>query len=72
VFTAPPHKWLVIALAWEIALIAVLIWVPAVRESFGINIPSWSDLGLITALGVAVFAIIEATKAILRRRTLKA
>jgi len=69
VFKAPPHKWLVIALAWEVVLIAVLIQIPAVRESFGINIPSWSDMGLITALGLVVFVIIELTKAFLRRKT---
>ncbi|NTW60377.1 MAG: cation-translocating P-type ATPase, partial [Nitrospirae bacterium] len=69
VFKAPPHKWLVIALVWEVVLIAVLIQIPAVRESFGINVPSLSDLGLITALGLVVFVIIEATKAFLRRQT---
>jgi len=69
VFKAPPHKWLVIALAWEVVLIAGLIQIPAVRESFGINIPTLSDMAFITALGVAVFVIIEATKAFLRRRS---
>jgi Ca2+-transporting ATPase len=69
VFKAPPHKWLVIALAWEVVLIAVLVQIPAVRESFGINVPSFADMGLITALGLVVFVIIEATKAFLRRRT---
>jgi len=69
VFKAPPHKWLVIALAWEVVLIAALIQLPAVRESFGINIPTWSDMGVIMALGFAVFVVIEATKALLRRKT---
>ncbi|MDP3016906.1 MAG: cation-translocating P-type ATPase, partial [Deltaproteobacteria bacterium] len=35
VFKVPPHKWLLIALAWEIVLIAVLIQIPSVREAFG-------------------------------------
>lgn len=68
VFKAPPHKWLLIALAWELALIAVLIQIPSVREAFGITKPSFSDLAIIIAFGVVVFAIIEATKVILRRK----
>ncbi|MDH4163100.1 MAG: cation-translocating P-type ATPase, partial [Nitrospirota bacterium] len=68
VFKAPPHKWLVIALFWEIVLIVGLIQVPAVRESFGINIPSMRDMGIISALGIVVFVIIEVTKGWLRRR----
>jgi Ca2+-transporting ATPase len=68
IFKAPPHKWLLIALAWELALIAVLIQIPSVREAFGIMKPSFSDLTIIIAFGLAVFAIIEATKVILRKK----
>ncbi len=68
IFKAPPHKWLIIALAWEIALIAVLIQIASVREAFGITKPSFSDLAIIIAFGLVVFAIIEATKVILRRK----
>jgi Ca2+-transporting ATPase len=32
---ARPHKWLLIAIAWELLLIAVLLQFDAVRESFG-------------------------------------
>jgi len=68
VFKAPPHKWLLIALAWELSLITVLVQIPAVREAFGIHKPSFSDLTLIVAFGLVVFAIIEATKVILRKK----
>jgi Ca2+-transporting ATPase len=68
VFKAPPHKWLLIALAWELLLITVLVQIPAVREAFGIHKPSFSDLTLIVAFGLVVFAIIEATKLILRKK----
>ena len=67
VFKAPPHKWLLIALAWELSLITVLVQIPAVREAFGIHKPSFSDLATIVGFGVVVFAIIEATKVILRK-----
>jgi len=68
VFKAPPHKWLLLALVWELSLITVLVHIPAVRDAFGILIPTASDLGIIVALGVLVFAIIEGTKVLLRKR----
>jgi Ca2+-transporting ATPase len=68
IFKAPPHKWLIIALIWEIALIAVLIQIPTVREAFGIFKPSASDLGLIFGFGIVVFISMEIIKAILRKK----
>jgi len=68
IFKAPPHKWLIIALAWEIVLIAVLIQVPSVREAFGIMKPSVSDMAIIIGFGLLIFVIIEVTKVILRKR----
>jgi len=72
IFKAPPHKWLVIALVWEIALIVVLIQIPAVQDAFGITKPSLSDLAMIAVFGLVVFAIIEATKVILRKKAIPA
>jgi len=69
IFKAPPHKWLVVAVLWELALVAAIIQVPAVREAFGITKPSFSDLAIIAAFGFAIFFIIEATKVILRQKT---
>jgi Ca2+-transporting ATPase len=68
IFKAFPHKWLIIALAWEIGLIAALIQLPTVRETFGIAKPSASDLGIILGFGLVVFASMEIIKAVLRRR----
>ena len=67
IFTVPPHKWLVIALAWELVIIALIVQIPAVRQAFGITLPSLPDLALICAIGVMVMAAIEATKVLLRR-----
>lgn len=64
---APPHKWLLLAIAWELGLIAALIQLPAVRDAFGISTPSASDLGIILALGVIVAIAIEITKFVFRR-----
>jgi Ca2+-transporting ATPase len=66
VFEAPPHKWLWLAMGWELALLAVLIQFESVRETFGIRMPSWSDLGLALGISALVVAAIELTKAFLR------
>jgi len=63
----PPHKWLIIALAWEVVLIASIVQVPAVRQAFGIAIPSPGDLALIGAVGLFVMSAIEVSKILLRR-----
>ena len=70
IFTVPPHKWLLIALFWEVLLIALIIQLPAVRQAFGITLPSVSDLALISAIGLVVMSLIEATKIMLRRHRL--
>jgi len=68
IFKAPPHKWLILALAWEILMIAVLIQIPSVREAFGIMKPSISDMAIIIAFGLVIFVIIEVTKVVLRKK----
>jgi Ca2+-transporting ATPase len=65
-FEAPPHKWLWLAIGWELALLAVLIQFETVRDTFGISMPSWSDLGLALAISAFVVAAIELSKALLR------
>ena len=65
---APPHKWLIIAIVWELALIAVLVQFDAVREAFGINMPTWSDVGFVLLLGAGIMITIEIAKLVLRRR----
>jgi P-type Ca2+ transporter type 2C len=68
VFEAPPHKWLVIAIVWELAMLVVLLQFDAVRDAFGIAMPSWSSVGFVLATGVAIMLTIEAAKIVLRRR----
>ena len=69
IFKAPPHAWLLIAIVWELVLIAVLIQFEAVREAFGIQMPTASEIGFIVALGVGISVSIEIAKAVLSRRT---
>jgi len=65
---APPHKWLLIAIGWELALIAGLIQFQTVRTAFGITMPSPVDFGMIIALGFAIVAVIEIAKVAFRTK----
>jgi len=71
IFKAPPHKWLLLALLWEFALIAFLIQFPTVRDAFGIIKPTATDLGIIVGFGVVVFISMEVVKAVLRKKMAK-
>jgi Ca2+-transporting ATPase len=66
VFQAPPHKWLVLALLWEVVLISVLIQIPQVREAFGVRMPTFADLAVITGIGMVIFIAMELFKLSLR------
>ncbi len=66
IFEARPHKWLLLAIGWELALLAVLIQFPIVRETFGIAMPTASDFVLVLFVSAAVLLTIELTKAYLR------
>jgi nucleotide-binding universal stress UspA family protein len=63
---ARPHKWLLLAIGWELGLFGVLVQFAVVRETFGIRMPTWSDLAMALAVSAFVVAVIEATKAYLR------
>lgn len=66
-FKAPPHRWLVLSIVGEIALLAMLIQIPAVCNSFGITKPSIPDMAIVAGFSVFVFLTLEATKVVLRR-----
>jgi Ca2+-transporting ATPase len=68
VFKVPPHKWLLIALAWEIVILVVLLQFPTLLDTFGITKPSLEDIWIILGACVALTLGMEAVKAILRRR----
>jgi Ca2+-transporting ATPase len=68
IFKARPHKWLLLAIVWELVLIAVLIQIPSVCDAFGIIKPSFSDLQIILGFGIIVFISMEVIKVILRKK----
>jgi Ca2+-transporting ATPase len=65
---APPHGWLLLAIIWELVLVAALLQIPALREAFGIRLPTLADIGRVTAISVVVLLSMEALKAYLRRK----
>jgi len=69
IIKAPPHGWLIAAVLWEIILLTTIIQIPAVREAFGITIPSFADIKLILGISVGVFLSIELLKKIIALRT---
>jgi Ca2+-transporting ATPase len=72
IFKARPHKWLLLALLWEFALIAFLVQFPSMREAFGIIKPTATDLEIIIGFGVVVFISMEVVKTVLRKKMAKA
>ncbi len=68
VFKVPPHRWLVLAIFYELILVSILVQIPAVRESFGITKPSPMGLGIILIFALFVFGAMEAVKMVLRRK----
>ncbi|MEN6321219.1 MAG: cation-translocating P-type ATPase [Syntrophaceae bacterium] len=68
VFQAPPHMWLTVSIISQFILTAVVLQIPAVREAFGITVPSVQTIGMILAFGVVVFVSMEIVKMFVRRR----
>ena len=67
-FKLRPHKWLVIAVASQVLLTAVLLFIPSMRRGFGVLPPRLQDIELMLGFGAFVFLSMEGIKAYLRRR----
>jgi Ca2+-transporting ATPase len=68
VFKVPPHKWLILAIVWEVIMILVLIQFPAFLDTLGVNKPSLSDLWITLGACVVLTIGIEFVKGMTRRR----
>ena len=68
VFQAPPHMWLTVSIISQFILTAAVLQIPAVREAFGVTMPTFQTIGMILAFGVVVFISMEMIKVYLRRR----
>jgi Ca2+-transporting ATPase len=68
IFKTPPHKWLLLSIAFNIVALVVLIQIPAVLDTFGVVRLSASDLGIILGSCVVITVGMEIVKAILRKK----
>ncbi|MCX8117367.1 MAG: cation-translocating P-type ATPase [Desulfobacterota bacterium] len=68
VFTVPPHRWLWIALAWEIVLLLAILQFPRLLATFGIDKPSLEDLWIIFGACAVLTIGMEVVKGLVRRR----
>ena len=57
-----PHKWLLLAVAWECALIIALQVIPSTRAALGMVQPSTLDLAWIIGAAVVTATAIEVLK----------
>jgi Ca2+-transporting ATPase len=62
-----PHKWLVLAVLWELLLITLLVSHPVTRSLLHLTVPTVDDVLWCVAGGLATFASIEALKHIRSR-----
>jgi len=65
------NRWLNITILWEIALLAVIVYTPALQSSFRTFPLSGFDWLLVVLLAATVFPVLELTKAIFRWRERK-
>ncbi|MCS6783680.1 MAG: calcium-translocating P-type ATPase, PMCA-type [Candidatus Caldarchaeum sp.] len=66
-FEARPHKWLWLAIAWEIGLITAILTVPGGASLLRLTTPSTGDLFWIFGGAAFVYTSVELSKVIRRR-----
>lgn len=68
---AKPHKWLLIAVAWESLLIGVLLQIPAARDALHLQYPTIEDAIWILGGALTTFLSIELLKVYNARKSKK-
>jgi Ca2+-transporting ATPase len=63
------NKWLNLAIAWEIALLALVVNVPFLQDAFGTTGLSVDEWALAAAAAFTIVPVLELAKRLLRRRT---
>jgi Ca2+-transporting ATPase len=61
------NRWLNVAIAWELALLAVVIYAPFLQEPFGTFRFRWMDWALPAALAFTIVPVLETVKWMERR-----
>jgi Ca2+-transporting ATPase len=61
------NRWLNLAVVWELALLAVVVYVPVLQPAFGTMALSLSDWLVVLVVACSVVPVIEVVKWVLRR-----
>jgi Ca2+-transporting ATPase len=61
------NRWLNLAIAWELALLALVVYLPAMRELFGAEALPFADWLLVNGLAATVAPVLELAKWMERR-----
>jgi P-type Ca2+ transporter type 2C len=61
------NRWLNAAVAWELLLLGVIIYVPFFQRLFGTFAMAWTDIALAVIVAVSVVPVLELVKWIERR-----
>jgi Ca2+-transporting ATPase len=56
------NRWLNLAIAWELVLLLVVIYVPFLQQPFGTFSFAWTDWALTAALAFTIVPVLEAVK----------
>ena len=68
IFTEPPHILLVLAVLGSLALTFLIVFLPEVREAFGVQLPHVKDLDKVLLIVAGLTLSLELTKAYLRKK----
>jgi Ca2+-transporting ATPase len=61
------NRWLNLAVAWEIALLALIIYLPVLHEPFDTFALTATDLAIVLGVSATVLPVLDVAKAVLRR-----
>jgi Ca2+-transporting ATPase len=68
VFRRPlANRWLNLAVGWELALLALVVYVPSLQQPFGTFTFAWSDWALTATLALTIVPVLEVVKWLERR-----
>ena len=68
VFDRPfANRWLNLAIAWEIALLVLVVNVPFLQDAFGTTSLSAADWGIVAGSAVTIVPVLEVAKRVIRR-----
>jgi Ca2+-transporting ATPase len=60
------NRWLNLAIAWELALLSAVLYVPFLQGPFATFPPSWGDWALVFGVAATVVPVLDVAKRVLR------